>query len=174
MIPPFPNQGSLQPGERGNQTHLPSSGGGLLAWFDLGFSLGATPNWTFKVPVHAYSVSVNKWALLGPSWVEPWLLELLYVIVLLFFLNIVIDDTTKEIVYREYVDISVAVATPRVCSLGLPFSHSSLSLRLIGKWLALWRSEKQVHIPYMSLSHSVVPAATFLGQMGSQTIGLVG
>ncbi|CAI5764252.1 dihydrolipoyllysine-residue succinyltransferase component of 2-oxoglutarate dehydrogenase complex [Podarcis lilfordi] len=27
--------------------------------------------------------------------------------------NGVIDDTTKEIVYREYVDISVAVATPR-------------------------------------------------------------
>uniref|UniRef100_A0ACB8G520 Uncharacterized protein n=1 Tax=Sphaerodactylus townsendi TaxID=933632 RepID=A0ACB8G520_9SAUR len=27
--------------------------------------------------------------------------------------NAVIDDTTKEIVYREYVDISVAVATPR-------------------------------------------------------------
>lgn len=25
-----------------------------------------------------------------------------------------IDDTTKEMVYREYVDISVAVATPRV------------------------------------------------------------
>ncbi|KAJ0060868.1 hypothetical protein NL108_001731, partial [Boleophthalmus pectinirostris] len=27
--------------------------------------------------------------------------------------NAVIDDTTKEIVYREYVDISVAVATPK-------------------------------------------------------------
>ncbi|XP_025910658.1 dihydrolipoyllysine-residue succinyltransferase component of 2-oxoglutarate dehydrogenase complex, mitochondrial-like, partial [Apteryx rowi] len=27
--------------------------------------------------------------------------------------NAVIDDTTKEIVYRDYVDISVAVATPR-------------------------------------------------------------
>lgn len=26
----------------------------------------------------------------------------------------VIDDTTKEIVYRDYVDISVAVATPKV------------------------------------------------------------
>lgn len=25
-----------------------------------------------------------------------------------------IDDTTKEIVYRDYVDISVAVATPKV------------------------------------------------------------
>jgi len=29
----------------------------------------------------------------------------------------VIDDTTKEIVYRDYVDISVAVATPRVGTL---------------------------------------------------------
>uniref|UniRef100_A0A672NS55 Dihydrolipoyllysine-residue succinyltransferase component of 2-oxoglutarate dehydrogenase complex, mitochondrial n=1 Tax=Sinocyclocheilus grahami TaxID=75366 RepID=A0A672NS55_SINGR len=28
--------------------------------------------------------------------------------------NAVIDDTTKEIVYRDYVDISVAVATPKV------------------------------------------------------------
>lgn len=28
-----------------------------------------------------------------------------------------IDDTTKEIVYRDYVDISVAVATPRVGTL---------------------------------------------------------
>lgn len=26
----------------------------------------------------------------------------------------VIDDTTKEIVYRDYIDISVAVATPKV------------------------------------------------------------
>jgi len=35
----------------------------------------------------------------------------------MFTLNLcfpVIDDTTKEIVYREYVDISVAVATPKV------------------------------------------------------------
>lgn len=30
-----------------------------------------------------------------------------------------IDDTTKEIVYRDYVDISVAVATPRVGTLGV-------------------------------------------------------
>lgn len=30
------------------------------------------------------------------------------------FLLSVIDDTTKEIVYRDYVDISVAVATPKV------------------------------------------------------------
>lgn len=30
------------------------------------------------------------------------------------FLCAVIDDTTKEIVYRDYVDISVAVATPKV------------------------------------------------------------
>lgn len=29
----------------------------------------------------------------------------------------VIDDTTKEIVYRDYVDISVAVATPKVRSM---------------------------------------------------------
>lgn len=29
----------------------------------------------------------------------------------------VIDDTTKEIVYRDYVDISVAVATPKVKTL---------------------------------------------------------
>lgn len=34
-----------------------------------------------------------------------------------FFLLLVIDDTTKEIVYRDYVDISVAVATPRVGTL---------------------------------------------------------
>lgn len=39
----------------------------------------------------------------------------------------VIDDTTKEVVYRDYIDISVAVATPRVCqeevgSSGLGFS----------------------------------------------------
>lgn len=35
-----------------------------------------------------------------------------------FFLSFsaVIDDTTKEIVYRDYVDISVAVATPKVIS----------------------------------------------------------
>lgn len=26
-----------------------------------------------------------------------------------------IDDATKEVVYRDYIDISVAVATPRVC-----------------------------------------------------------
>lgn len=31
------------------------------------------------------------------------------------FSLIVIDDTTKEVVYRDYIDISVAVATPRVC-----------------------------------------------------------
>ncbi len=31
-----------------------------------------------------------------------------------FFVFLVIDDTTKEIVYRDYVDISVAVATPKV------------------------------------------------------------
>lgn len=30
------------------------------------------------------------------------------------FLSAVIDDATKEIVYRDYVDISVAVATPKV------------------------------------------------------------
>lgn len=30
----------------------------------------------------------------------------------------VIDDTTKEIVYRDYVDISVAVATPKVRQTG--------------------------------------------------------
>lgn len=30
----------------------------------------------------------------------------------------VIDDTTKEIVYRDYVDISVAVATPKVRIIG--------------------------------------------------------
>lgn len=35
-----------------------------------------------------------------------------------FFFLLVIDDTTKEIVYRDYVDISVAVATPRVGTLG--------------------------------------------------------
>lgn len=34
-----------------------------------------------------------------------------------FFPLLVIDDTTKEIVYRDYVDISVAVATPRVGTL---------------------------------------------------------
>lgn len=33
--------------------------------------------------------------------------------VFLFFF-IVIDDATKEVVYRDYIDISVAVATPRV------------------------------------------------------------
>lgn len=32
----------------------------------------------------------------------------------LLFVFSVIDDTTKEIVYRDYVDISVAVATPKV------------------------------------------------------------
>lgn len=31
-----------------------------------------------------------------------------------FFVFSVIDDTTKEIVYRDFVDISVAVATPKV------------------------------------------------------------
>lgn len=34
-----------------------------------------------------------------------------------FVLLLVIDDMTKEIVYRDYVDISVAVATPRVGTL---------------------------------------------------------
>ena len=29
------------------------------------------------------------------------------------FSLIVIDDATKEVVYRDYIDISVAVATPR-------------------------------------------------------------
>uniref|UniRef100_A0A3Q2QUX6 Dihydrolipoyllysine-residue succinyltransferase component of 2-oxoglutarate dehydrogenase complex, mitochondrial n=1 Tax=Fundulus heteroclitus TaxID=8078 RepID=A0A3Q2QUX6_FUNHE len=37
--------------------------------------------------------------------------------------NAVIDDTTKEIVYREYVDISVAVATPKLCAV-IPFVSS--------------------------------------------------
>lgn len=32
---------------------------------------------------------------------------------------LVIDDTTKEIVYRDYVDISVAVSTPKVWLLAL-------------------------------------------------------
>ncbi len=32
---------------------------------------------------------------------------------MLFLICAVIDDTTKEIVYRDYVDISVAVATPK-------------------------------------------------------------
>lgn len=32
----------------------------------------------------------------------------------MLFVFPVIDDTTKEIVYRDYVDISVAVATPKV------------------------------------------------------------
>lgn len=31
------------------------------------------------------------------------------------FSFVVIDDATKEVVYRDYIDISVAVATPRVC-----------------------------------------------------------
>lgn len=31
-----------------------------------------------------------------------------------YFVNTVIDDTTKEIIYRDYIDISVAVATPKV------------------------------------------------------------
>lgn len=35
------------------------------------------------------------------------------------FFTAVIDDTTKEIVYRDYVDISVAVATPKVELLNL-------------------------------------------------------
>ena len=30
------------------------------------------------------------------------------------FFSTVIDDATKEIVYRDYVDISVAVSTPKV------------------------------------------------------------
>lgn len=36
----------------------------------------------------------------------------------------VIDDTTKEIVYRDYVDISVAVATPKVSQMCLPAQRS--------------------------------------------------
>lgn len=36
---------------------------------------------------------------------------------LLLIILSVIDDTTKEIVYRDYVDISVAVATPKVRNL---------------------------------------------------------
>lgn len=31
------------------------------------------------------------------------------------FSLVVIDDAAKEVVYRDYIDISVAVATPRVC-----------------------------------------------------------
>ena len=34
------------------------------------------------------------------------------------FSLVVIDDATKEVVYRDYIDISVAVATPRVCWAG--------------------------------------------------------
>lgn len=57
-----------------------------------------------------------------------------------FVLLLVIDDTTKEIVYRDYVDISVAVATPRVGTLnalamlpaasGLGYTLSQLSFEL--------------------------------------------
>ena len=32
---------------------------------------------------------------------------------MIFLIFLVIDDATKEIVYRDYVDISIAVATPR-------------------------------------------------------------
>ena len=36
------------------------------------------------------------------------------------FFSTVIDDATKEIVYRDYVDISVAVSTPKVRSIMSP------------------------------------------------------
>lgn len=39
---------------------------------------------------------------------------LLCIICFSLFVFSVIDDTTKEIVYRDYIDISVAVATPKV------------------------------------------------------------
>lgn len=53
--------------------------------------------------------------------------QILYILFVFFFTNFilkmflttVIDDTTKEIVYRDYVDISVAVATPKVLLLTL-------------------------------------------------------
>ena len=38
--------------------------------------------------------------------------------IMLSFLFPVIDDSTKEIVYRDYVDISVAVSTPKVRLIG--------------------------------------------------------
>lgn len=66
---------------------------------------------------------MGKWLLLsGYFWpfmtAEPWLLGFLCVILSVFLSVLVIDDTTKEMVYRDYVDISVAVATPRVCPVG--------------------------------------------------------
>lgn len=39
-----------------------------------------------------------------------------------FFFTTVIDDATKEIVYRDYIDISVAVATPK--GLVVPVIHN--------------------------------------------------
>lgn len=42
-----------------------------------------------------------------------------------------IDDTTKEIVYRDYVDISVAVATPRV----------GTARPQVWNWSHIWSSE---------------------------------
>lgn len=41
-------------------------------------------------------------------------MDFVYTMLMLSFMFSVIDDTTKEIVYRDYVDISVAVATPKV------------------------------------------------------------
>lgn len=40
----------------------------------------------------------------------------------------VIDDTTKEIVYRDYVDVSVAVATPKVLTFDPLLQSSTNSL----------------------------------------------
>ena len=48
-----------------------------------------------------------------PHQLRPWELYVTCV-----FSLVVIDDATKEVVYRDYIDISVAVATPRVCWAG--------------------------------------------------------
>ena len=50
--------------------------------------------------------------------------------VLKLVFSTVIDDTTKEIVYRDYVDISVAVATPKVRLLGHLNKHFLYSCRI--------------------------------------------
>ncbi|XP_034419268.1 dihydrolipoyllysine-residue succinyltransferase component of 2-oxoglutarate dehydrogenase complex, mitochondrial [Cyclopterus lumpus] len=54
--------------------------------------------------------------------------------------NAVIDDTTKEIVYREYVDISVAVATPKGLVVpvirsveGMNFTDIEKAINLLGE-----------------------------------------
>lgn len=67
-------------------------------------------------------IPIGQLTLLQALWIVTLLMQILpyqpraqELYVTRVFSLAVIDDTTKEVVYRDYIDISVAVATPRVC-----------------------------------------------------------